>query len=313
MLRRTASTLCSMSALIIACGESAGDVSRAGETPDEEAAEEPSEARPITLTLPKVVGGVLAEDGWGPIVDIGGAEVCLKSERPLGGTFAEFRETHGPCATTVAGEPVRLTVPPQRELLITIHAEGYRRLAAAVVSGARNTADATGTPFLMPSIDSTAQTPGSPELGALTAVVWVVKSDRYGWLAGATFSLDPPAGDGPHYAVAGVIDPSAEATAGSPFYAVDAALPTGHFRGVPEGEYRVQVAHPHAGCQASGFTTSEFFWGFPNTENTLRAPVLAGYGTVVVFECRCDFTGLSSDEIDAIEPVTCQAADGGVP
>jgi hypothetical protein len=294
--------------LLTACGEV--ESRRPGGAAPVEADAASATERPIRLELPRIVGLHGDDAGYGPETEIDGAQVCLSWERRLGGTFDEFRETHGPCTTAAGGEPTALEVPPGRELVVTVHAEGYRPVAVPVVSGTRETT-VTVSAVVLASTDSSgsliARIPSGAH-GTLFVTAWSVRSARLAWLAGASFSLSPEAGDGPHYVLGGAaVEGSVTPLTDAFLVPIDvSAVPGAFFFAVPAGDYRVRIEHPRATCLAHGFTMSGAIGGYPDSENTLRAPVLEGYDTAALsFECRCDVSGLTLEEIAQVDPATC--------
>jgi hypothetical protein len=311
-------SLAAVASALPGCGEAGGGAASIGndhERTDASRAQE--EKAPVPLSLGPVLGTSLDEAGNGALMDIDGAEMCVSRVRHLDGKWEDFVEVPGPCVTTVPGQPAVLTVPPRREILITVHADGYRPIVIPAVTGERLMQAQFGI-YLTADGESGPLASGRtmPELGDVWAGAIAVNGGRFMWLGGASLSLEPGSGTGPFYALGGVLQegehtpPGGDLAPGSPDFLTTVSAAS--FFDVAEGEYRVQISHPTASCQAFGFLVSAAIWGFPaDRENEVRAPVLNGHGTTILFECRCHVRGLTPDEIAALDPATCAPQDRG--
>jgi hypothetical protein len=261
------------------------------------------ENRLVRLTLQPIYDWQESETGYGDPVSIDGVRVCVARVRPWGGTWRDFRETAGPCTTSIANERVVLKgVPGVSELVVTASKEGYVPSAFAVTTDRWDLDTTVGGfpgPFLRirrgdaPWASLPAREVISGAGGGVEVKAMVCRGLTCSFAGRARIAINPPVGEGPFYTVDGRLEPAATRTRGggtspAPFVAGGQGA---SFANVPEGEYRLSVDLQGTSCRAWGWFSGDPVWGFSSrTVDVIGVPVLAGHLTPNIWaQCTCDW------------------------
>jgi hypothetical protein len=269
--------------------------------------------RLVTIELLKTAERVLemGADGelvYGPLIDIGGVEVCVVQRRAAFASFTPFADMERPiCETSVEGEKVTLNgLPANSDLIITTNKAGYMPGSAT---------------FRTDEFDVDVPTMWGP-----TAVTAMVREGALEpWLEPGA-SADGPEGIAvvlanvvwiPVWIPAGFTDAEGVTVEiereGRPVTALSTLRERWRFVPLPAALYSMRFSHPRMNARPFGVEEQYLVFGLgTDREDTIELPVLAGHFTAGVGQMFCAARDWNQT-VEDLATCTLSPADAGSP
>jgi hypothetical protein len=257
---------------------------------------------------------------YGPLVDIGGVEVCVAHARPAFASFDPFVNLAEPlCTTSVEGESVQIEgVPANRDLVLTFRKPGYAPgtftfrtddfdVAAPMWGGSQRTTlvrEGAVEPWMEPA--------PPPQTGDGLAVIFVaavwtgatpVVPDSEMLVAGILVNVAP--GEG--------VAVEIEDANGGRIAEVTTLREHPNIVSLPEGSYRMRFSHPRMNEGPVGRGNQYMVTGLPlDSQDTVEVPIVSGSLGFAVVDGECAAPSWT-DTVEDLSTCTLAAPDASAP